>query len=135
MILPGCISCIKRAGSFDWMHIHYSTCCTGTDHITFRVGCRQGVCNRREIQLTRPTLPYYDTCFADGYSIWIRNICPMYRYRVYNNLFWIFLLQMEYLSLIHIWRGPPYHMNMHALQTLLHLYKKYLSDVQLLSIQ
>ena len=25
-----------------------------------------------------------------------RNICLMYKYRVYNNLFWIFLIQMEY---------------------------------------
>ena len=30
------------------------------------------------------------------YSIWIRNICLMYKNRVYNNLFWIFLIQMEY---------------------------------------
>ena len=30
------------------------------------------------------------------HSICIRNICLMYNYRVYNNLFWIFLIQMEY---------------------------------------
>ena len=30
------------------------------------------------------------------YFIWIRNICLMWNYRVYNNLFWIFLIQMEY---------------------------------------
>ena len=54
----------------------------------------QGVWNRREIQLTRPALPY--TCFADGYSIWIINICLMYNYCVYNNLFWIFHIKMEY---------------------------------------
>ena len=29
------------------------------------------------------------------------------------------------------WRGPPYHMNIHALQTVLHLYEKCLFDVQL----
>ena len=46
--------------------------------ISFFVG------NRREIQLTRLALPYDYTCFADGYSIWIRNICLMYNYRVYN---------------------------------------------------
>ena len=40
-----------------------------------RIGhCHQGVWNRREIQLTRPALPYDYTCFADGYSICIRNI-------------------------------------------------------------
>ena len=33
------------------------------------------------------------------------------------------------------WRGPPYHMIIHALQTVLYLYKKYLSDVQLPRIQ
>jgi len=33
------------------------------------------------------------------------------------------------------WRGPPYYMIIHALQTVLHLYKKYLSDVQLPRIQ
>ena len=41
---------------------------------------------RREIQLTRPALPYDYTCFADGYFICVRNICQMYIYRVYNNL-------------------------------------------------
>ena len=34
----------------------------------------QGVWNRREIKLTRPTLTYDYTCFADGYSICKRNI-------------------------------------------------------------
>jgi len=34
--------------------------------------------------------------FADGYSIWIINICLMYIYRVYNNLFWIFHTKMKY---------------------------------------
>ena len=29
------------------------------------------------------------------------------------------------------WRVPPYNMIIHALQTVLHLYKNYLSDVQL----
>ena len=34
------------------------------------------------------------------------------------------------------WRGPHYHMiNIHALQTVLDLNKKYLSDVQLQRIQ
>ena len=33
------------------------------------------------------------------------------------------------------WRGSPYHMIIHALQTVFHLNKKYLSDVQLLRIQ
>ena len=33
------------------------------------------------------------------------------------------------------WRGPPYHMIIHTLQTVLHLNKKYLSDVQLPRIQ
>jgi len=32
-------------------------------------------------------------------------------------------------------RGPPYHMIIHALQTVLHLNKKYLYDVQLPRIQ
>ena len=36
------------------------------------------------------------------YSIWIRNICLMYNYSVYNNLFWIFLIQMEYPSAKHV---------------------------------
>ena len=34
----------------------------------------QGVWNRGEIQLTRAALPYVYACFADGYSICIRNI-------------------------------------------------------------
>ena len=33
------------------------------------------------------------------FSICIRNICLMYNYRVYNNLFWIVLTQMEYQSM------------------------------------
>ena len=41
-----------------------------------------------------PTIWLYMLCRR--YSIWIRNICLMYKYRVYNNLFWIFLIQMEY---------------------------------------
>ena len=57
---------------------------------------KQGVWNRREIQQTRPALPYDYACFADGHSICIRNICLMYNYRVYNNLFWIFHIQMYY---------------------------------------
>ena len=32
-------------------------------------------------------------------------------------------------------RGPPYHIIIHTLQTVLHLNKKYLSDVQLPRIQ
>ena len=36
------------------------------------------------------------------YFIWIQNICLMFNYRVYNNLFWIlFLIQMEYPSAKH----------------------------------
>ena len=35
------------------------------------------------------------------YIIWIRNICLMYNYCVYNNLFWIFHIQMEYPSAQH----------------------------------
>ena len=34
----------------------------------------QGVWNRREIQLTRFTLPYDYACFADGYYICIKHI-------------------------------------------------------------
>ena len=34
----------------------------------------QGVRNRREIKLMRFALPYDYACFADGYSICIRNI-------------------------------------------------------------
>ena len=56
----------------------------------------QGVWNRRKIQLTRPALQYDYKCFADVSSLKIRNICLMYNYRVYHNLFWIFLLLMEY---------------------------------------
>ena len=41
-----------------------------------------------------PTIWLYMLCRQ--YSIGIRNICLIYNYRVYNNLFWIFLLQMEY---------------------------------------
>ena len=44
----------------------------------------------REIQMTRPAQPYDYTCFCRLYSICIRNICLIYKYRVYNNLFWIF---------------------------------------------
>ena len=40
----------------------------------------------------RPTLWLYMLCRR--YSICIRNICLLYNYRVYNNLFWIFLIQM-----------------------------------------
>ena len=50
----------------------------------------QGVWNRREIQLTaRPIIWLYMVCRR--YFIWRRNIRLMYNYRVYNNLFWIFL--------------------------------------------
>ena len=56
----------------------------------------QGVWNRREIQLTRPALEYDYKCFADVTALKIRNICLMYNNRVYHNLFWIFLLLMEY---------------------------------------
>ena len=41
----------------------------------------------------RPTIWFYMICRR--YSIWIRNICLMYKYRVNNNLFWIFLMQIE----------------------------------------
>ena len=37
-------------------------------------GLKQGVWNRREKQLTRPALPYDYACFADEYSICLRNI-------------------------------------------------------------
>jgi len=45
VILPGCICCKKRAGStLHWVarldsttKCTYSTCCTGTEHATFRV--------------------------------------------------------------------------------------------------
>jgi len=33
------------------------------------------------------------------------------------------------------WRGQPYHMIINALQTVLHFYKNYLSDVQLPRMQ
>ena len=54
-----------------------------------------GVFKKYEIEgrLVRPALPFM---LFRRYSIWIRNICLMYNYRVYNNLFWIFLIQMEY---------------------------------------
>ena len=55
----------------------------------------QGVWNRREIQMTRPALYHIIIHALQTVSIWIRNICLM-NYRVYNNLFWIFLIQMEY---------------------------------------
>ena len=42
----------------------------------------------------RPTIWLNMLCRR--YSIFIRNICLMYNYRVYNNLFWIFLIQMKY---------------------------------------
>ena len=34
------------------------------------------------------------------FFIWIRNICLMYNYRVYNNLFWIFHIQIYKLVLV-----------------------------------
>ena len=46
------------------------------------------------IDAARPTIWLYMLCRR--YSDWIRNICLMYKYHVYNNLFWIFLIQMEY---------------------------------------
>ena len=52
----------------------------------------QGVWNRRDA--VRPTIWLYMLCRR--YFIWIRNICLMYNYRVYNNIFWMFLTQMEY---------------------------------------
>ena len=42
----------------------------------------------------RPTI--WLNMLSRRYSIFIRNICLMYNYRVYNNLFWIFLIQMKY---------------------------------------
>ena len=53
----------------------------------------QGVWNRREIPLTRPALPYDYTCFADGYSICIRNIQNRL---LYTCIIQMFLIQMEY---------------------------------------
>ena len=39
----------------------------GIKFIIFKALCQaQGVCNGREVQLTRPALPYYYTCFGDG---------------------------------------------------------------------
>ena len=35
-------------------------------------------------------------------TLFIRNICLMYNYRVYNNLFRIFLIKMEYPSAKHV---------------------------------
>ena len=43
----------------------------------------------------RPTIWLYMLCRR--YSIWIRSICLMYNYRVYNNLFWIFLYKWSTL--------------------------------------
>ena len=54
----------------------------------------QGVGSRREIQLTRPALPYMILRALIRCYICIRNICQMCNYRVYNNLFSIFLIQM-----------------------------------------
>ena len=53
-----------------------------------------------------------DTTDAVRLTIWIymlcrrfficlRNICLMYNYRIYNNLFWIFLIHMEFPSAKH----------------------------------
>ena len=42
----------------------------------------------REIQLTRPALPYDYSCFADGYSIWIRNIQNRLSYSRYIHGSW-----------------------------------------------
>ena len=109
-----------------------------------RVSLPQGIWNRREIQLTRPALPYDYTIYmlCRRYSICIRN------YRKHNNLFWIFLIQMEnclqsmynhmvrraasvvspfYFVLLalpalkydstrlEIWPCPPWNMTLHAL--------------------
>ena len=49
------------------------------------MGAQQRVWNRREIQLTRPALPYDYTCFADG-TLLKKEIFVWYKYRVYNNL-------------------------------------------------
>ena len=38
-------------------------------------------------------------CLIQG----VKNICLMYNYRVYNNLFWIFHIQMEYPSAKHVY--------------------------------
>ena len=42
--------------------------------------------------------PYQIIMLCRRYSIWIRNICLMYIYCVYNNLYWIFLPQMEWIK-------------------------------------
>ena len=53
------------------------------------IGHKQFIIFRR----ARPTIWLYMLCRR--YFIWIRNIWLMYNYRVYNNLFWIFLIQMD----------------------------------------
>jgi len=62
-------------------------------HLIHQLTYTQGVWINREIQLTRPALPYDYTCFADGTSFVKEIFVP---YRVNNNIFWIFLIQMEY---------------------------------------
>ena len=67
----------------------------------------QVVLNRREIQLTRPALPYDYACFADDTSL-KRNICLMYiqspgiqSYSEYFLYKWSTRLQSMYLPYFH----------------------------------
>ena len=89
----------RKQGFLDWIERFLDFCVNRIGHFCKCIfSTNLGVWNRREIQLTRFALPYDYTCFADGYSICIRNIFLMYNYRVYNNLFLIFLIQKEYTS-------------------------------------
>ena len=60
----------------------------------------QGVWNRREIQLTWPALPHAYACFADGCSIFIRNIQNRLLYLRYLYIRQIFLIQSMYKHLV-----------------------------------
>ena len=51
-----------------------------------------------ELELTQPSLLYDYTIYmlCRRCSIFKRNICLMYNYRLYDNIFWIFLIPTEY---------------------------------------
>ena len=57
-----------------------------------------------------PTIWLYMLC-RRVLHLYKKNICLMYNYRVYKNLFWIFHIQMEYPSAKHVQGVPKKHGN------------------------
>ena len=53
-----------------------------------------------------------------------KELDPLLNTRI-KNRFWSVCCKENEMKGRYNWRGPPYHMMMHALQTVLHLNKKY----------